>query len=209
MKVPKFVARGSEKMWSRGLITVVATLIMLQFYSLANRTFEHKVDLLLPIDEMIPFIPWTVFVYQSLYIMVLVGAMLCPPRDFIRIMGALIVTECIAFCFFAAFTSYYPRPDPASIASPFWQDVYHFLHSTDNPGNTFPSIHATMAYLIGWRMRVVTGSWAWVLWGICVSLTTMTTKQHYIVDVLAAIPLAYIVNRLLFRSLDQERAAAA
>lgn len=207
MQTPEFIKRISEKTWSRALFTVAATLFMLQLYSLANRTFEPKVDFLLPIDELIPFLPWTVFVYQSLYIMVLVGAMTCPPRDFIRVMLALITNELIAFCFFAAFTAHYPRPDPMSLTSPFWQDVYLFLHGSDGPGNTFPSIHASMAYLIGWRMTVVSKNWLWLAWGICISFTTMTTKQHYILDVVAAIPLAITVNFLVFRSLDQERKA--
>ncbi len=204
MEVPEFIQRGSETKRGRALITVVATLGMLQLYSLANRTFEHKIDFLLPIDHLIPFMPWTVFVYQSLYIMVLVGGIICPPRHFIRIMGALILAECIAFCLFAIFTSHYPRPNPADMDSSFWQAVYQFLHASDNPGNTFPSLHATFAYLIGWRMRIVTGSWLWVMWGFVISLTTMTTKQHYIVDVLAAVPFAYFINRVVFGSLDRE-----
>ena len=69
--------RLSQSAKGRAAIAVVCTIAMLQCYSLVNRTFEHKIDFMLPIDEMIPFMPWTVFVYQSLYIMVLVAAIVC------------------------------------------------------------------------------------------------------------------------------------
>ncbi len=68
------------------------------------------------------------------------------------------------------------------------------LRASDSPSNCFPSMHVALAWSIGltW-ICYLQNRWAQagvLLWALGVSVFTLTTKQHYIVDV----PAGFIVG---------------
>ena len=84
-----------------------------------------------------------------------------------------------------------------------WESVlFEFIHFSDNPWNAWPSLHIVHSYLLArlmtvWASRRAAESSAWnlflvVLWVewalLCISI--LTTKQHYLFDLVTGIAVA-------------------
>lgn len=88
-------------------------------------------------------------------------------------------------------------------SSPFFHEVNQGIHSIDRPFNTWPSMHVALPGLAtmvigGWLKgrlgkALLYGSW------IAMSISTLTTKQHFLWDVLTGGLLAGIYWRCVLR----------
>ena len=86
----------------------------------------------------------------------------------------------------------------------FWGFWYgDFMHVTDNPWNAWPSLHVVQSLLIILVLRrwnVITGlieKIVWICWiALCISI--MTTKQHFLLDLVTGISVAIISWRWVF-----------
>ncbi len=170
-----------------------------QSYWFLNDNLPPRVDLWLAVDGMIPFWPASMIVYQSFFIGLIAAAVVCGPEEFLTLLAAVLLANLVCYAGFVAFTAHYPRPDPALIESPFWSDFYADLFEQDAPGNTFPSIHVAVTLLVAMRMRLRWGGALWLVWGALVCVSTLTVKQHFVVDVLGGIVVALGVHALMFR----------
>ena len=179
--------------YRRVALAAIFICALLCCYLVINRSLDPKVDFLLPVDTSIPFLPWTIFVYQSLYAMVMIAAYMSKPREFLELMGGMVAIHLCCYVCFYVWTAHYPRPSPTLIDSLFFRALYTALHEIDGAGNTFPSIHASASIFVGWRMRQMRSGWGWPLWGVVVALSTLTVKQHFVVDIAAGGFLAAIV----------------
>lgn len=142
-------------------------------------------------DRLVPFIPNSVYVYNSEYFLFIGAFFLFRDRsNQNRFFWAFVLMNVFCFFIFTFFPTTYPRSDYPIPADVHWftQSVFHGLRTIDDPSNTFPSLHVgccvltTLAFLpkkeFGWKF------WVSLVWSIAVSLSTLTTKQHYIVDIL-------------------------
>lgn len=141
------------------------------------------------LDEAIPFAPWTVWLYGTVTWVSLL-AWLCVPdsREGRRLFLATIGAAAICWVGFAVFPTTYPRelfpvPDPTSYTGRELLD----LRAADSPTNCLPSMHVALATAIGgWAFGTRRGPlfrWGFLVWAVVVSVCTLTTKQHYVVDV--------------------------
>jgi hypothetical protein len=158
------------------------------------------------LDDAIPFVPWTVYLYSWVY-----TAMLYPlfvircPRLFDRALVAYGIVLVVSLAFFVGFpiTAHGFRPDVSGLPL----DSFHawgvrLTFHVDPPTNLFPSQHvsvATIAMLLGWKARRAWGLLMLpVVTGILISISTM--KQHFVADGIAGIILAAAVYLLVVRS---------
>lgn len=179
---------------------VPVVLLALVAYTVVGHSFEHRVDLMLPVDHWIPFWPWTLVIYYSMYLLFLTAAWFSDRETFVRGIAALLVLSALSFVSFAVLTSHYPRPDPATIESPLWRGMFEALFAADSPANTFPSLHvgcSTIAAMMLTRGRP-RFRWFW-LWAGAISLSTLTVKQHYVLDVVGGVALAVAVDHASLR----------
>jgi hypothetical protein len=158
---------------------------------------------LLWIDEAIPLIPWTFLVYTSDYFVFVLAIFLLSEKErfdsFTRMMfGVLFV--CGAF--FYGFPTTYPRPDYPAEAHWLLGAVMRFVASADSPRNCFPSMHVGLTAVATWSLRhfglrTVT---AFSLWSLAIFASTLTTKQHYFLDIVGGLFvmgfIALLENRL-------------
>jgi membrane-associated phospholipid phosphatase len=87
-----------------------------------------------------------------------------------------------------------------------WQtSMFEFIHSSDNPWNSWPSLHIVHAYFLTrlmtmWVVREYSGHalakpFLFLLWLelalLCISI--MTTKQHYAFDLVTGVALSHLV----------------
>jgi membrane-associated phospholipid phosphatase len=157
------------------------------------------------IDRVIPFQPSWVWAYLSLHLLHPIGPLLTRSRkDLVR------YTRGIAFLFvfglfcFVILPAAGPRP---ANESGHW--LYDRLISVDRPFNSFPSLHAACAvYAVLYAayasadssrpgLRKVLLSLAW-LWVALILYSTVATRQHFAIDLLPGIFLAWLAQRLFF-----------
>lgn len=167
----------------------------------------------LGVDDRIPFLPWTVYLYSWVYTSMLYPLFVVRcPRLFRRTAEAYGLTIAASLAVWAVFpvTSSGFRPDighlDTSVAHNWGVALTYFV---DPPYNLFPSLHlaaAALATLVAWKARPLFGVCALpVLLGVAMSIATM--KQHYVLDGVAALIVVAIVYRLRLASYRAERDA--
>ncbi len=165
-------------------------------------------SLLTPADAGVPFEPSSLWLYLSFVPFCLSSVYEGKSaRSAIRMMACLMLSSLLCYRSFLRFPSPYPRP-PIDVADPRLARAWRALRSADGPANTFPSIHVGHVFLIA---RVLAhrlpddDADARLLWALLVSLSTLTTKQHFVVDVVGGILVAEAVARHVFEPWDEGR----
>ena len=153
------------------------------------------------IDRAIDFNPHWVWVYQSVYVLLLLVPWLTTTREALRTYATgFIVLSMAGFLCFFFMPVRGPRPDSA-ITNP----MFRFLTWYDRPLNCFPSLHVGLAVytmLVAARLfdevlprslrdPAVVFGWTWTA---LVAYAALATKQHYAIDLPAGALLAYLCH---------------
>lgn len=156
----------------------------------------HHYDMTLPIDRLIPFAPWTVAIYYSCFIVWGWTYYLCAKqergeRD--RFFCADAFTKLICLFIFIALPTTNIRPEVTG--SGVWDSLMKFLYSVDPADNLFPSLHCILSWLC-WigvrRRRDISAVYRWFTFvdAVLVCISTLTTRQHVIADVISGVAIA-------------------
>jgi membrane-associated phospholipid phosphatase len=180
-------------------VVACAALYHLLLYGLANRYPAGPVALLQErwLDRAVPLWPWTIWIYASAHLLV-VATFWSTRAPGARTRFATVFAVIIPICVLVHWAwpvrfprELYPLGDGgAGVAFLRW------LRNVDRAGSAFPSLHVAMvaaSALQAARGRL-RGAPAIALWAAAVSISTLTTKQHYAVDVAAGIALALAVD---------------
>lgn len=153
-------------------------------------------------DAMTPFAPFTVSVYWLSFLYFSIVFLLMARQETTlshRFFAAdlLAKTACLPCFLFLPTTNI----RPAVVGNGIWDVLMRFLYQMDAPTNLFPSIHCLLAWLcyLGVRDMRESGRAAKVmalLTAAVICVSTLTTKQHVIVDVFAGVGLAELCYRL-------------
>ena len=107
------------------------------------------------------------------------------PRDdsraLTRAFAAIAIATILSCAIFVVWPTTIPRPPVRSAA-------FDALWLFDVPANCFPSLHVALASIAAcfWPRR----RWIAVIWAVAIALSTLTTKQHYAVDVAGGVVVA-------------------
>lgn len=178
----------------RLVVPAVATLVHAVAYGIPNRLPIHApVALpLIGIDRAVPFLPVTAWIYWSDYLLLFAAYQwTSQPNRFIRAFASTLVA---AVAIHLAFPTVYPRelfPIPASTDR---VTLWAFLHfrSLDAATSCLPSLHVALALVAALSVRGRPHATALTLWCLLIAISTLTTKQHYLWDVLAGAVLGAI-----------------
>ena len=148
-----------------------------------------------PLDEQIPFLPWTLIIYWGCYLFWLVNYVIgCrqEQEEAFRFLGADLFSKLICLVFFLVFPTTNTRPiiEGHSI----WEEGMRLLYQMDAADNLLPSIHCLASWLsfIAVRKNERIPKWyraASFLMAASVCISTLTTKQHVLIDVAAGVAL--------------------
>ncbi|MFZ5443079.1 MAG: phosphatase PAP2 family protein [Myxococcota bacterium] len=171
------------------------------FYFTANHYPLHE-PWLLPmtrLDAAVPFLPWTVVPYLSAYALAFVGYLsLRRAENGLRFVQVFLTCVVVAGLTHWALPTRFPRelfpvPEDASAVSAF---LLRVLRTFDAPSSCLPSLHvciSVVSALLVWRERrrlsLVLFAWAAVI-----AVSTLTTRQHFVVDVVTGIALAVLAT---------------
>jgi membrane-associated phospholipid phosphatase len=198
--------------WALGLLAAVAQSAV--YFGIGYSIMPRSETLLATkLDSAIPFWPWTVWcylpVYAGIFVTAIVGfkSRVLLHRTLLAVFGVIVVAAA-GHMFVAA---QYPRPTLPAVSDDLSLAFIAHLHRLDPPGNVFPSLHVAQTSLLAftlYRDRPKLGAAA-IVAGALLALSTLTTKQHFVVDVLAGYFLAFVGRALVLRGLPRERAGLA
>jgi membrane-associated phospholipid phosphatase len=155
------------------------------------------------VDDAIPFLDWTIWIYVSYYPF-LIAAIWCPREDKPRsdAFYGILLTAAIGLIIFTFWPTAIGR-DFTSLAGA-TGFLWRALFSVDTTANALPSMHVAHTCLAavalasrGRLWRILAPAWATLI-----VLSTLTTKQHYAIDVPAGFALAAICFVTVRRSVE-------
>jgi membrane-associated phospholipid phosphatase len=154
------------------------------------------------LDHLLPLRPTWALVYGSLYLfLILLPVLVVRHEEHIRrTVRAYLLVWIAAYVCFLAYPTVAPRHDKI-IGQGFGVWGLRFLYSADPPYNCFPSLHVAHSFVSAFtcsRLHRGVGIAAAVAASL-VGLSTLYTKQHYVLDVTAGILLACIAYAVFLR----------
>jgi membrane-associated phospholipid phosphatase len=139
-----------------------------------------------------PLVPAFVFVYLSAFVMPFFAAAAVRDRErFHRyaLMLMLTIIACAAVFMAWRLTIWRPAVAGTDAAS----RLLVWLYRVDKPVNLFPSLHVALAFLFAKMIGAERPRW-WapaLLWALLIAVSTLFTRQHYLIDVLGGVVVAY------------------
>lgn len=184
--------------WSRVALATLTFVATMPVYGALNDHLKPRFDLSVGLDAAVPLLPWSVVLYYTYFLIVPLSAARLPSAELPHFLLGLVAIFSACCVGFIALPAHYPRPEALPLHSVFGRALA-WTYSMDRPGNNLPSLHvafSTFCALTLWRAR---RSWLWLAWAACISASTLTTKQHFVLDVVAGVGLSSAVALLLAR----------
>ncbi len=193
-------------------LLIVATLLYLS----ANHfpIFEPQRLHLSFVDKGMPFLPLTVWIYLSEYLYFFVLIFLAKDlRSLNKLIYAMCLLQFISCGIFWLWPTTYPRElfPLTSEIDPVTHFVFKYLREADSPNSCCPSLHVSSVVLcclsymeikVPSRAIAVRNFSLISLWAIAIAVSTLTTKQHYLIDIISGSALAYAVYFIQFKLLS-------
>jgi membrane-associated phospholipid phosphatase len=159
------------------------------------------------IDRWIPLCVEWIWPYLSYYPGCFLPVLLLTRMGNLRrIALAYAVQFGVAFACFYAIPMRMGQPDVSAGRGAAW-DALRWLYRIDPGYNIFPSLHTANAAMIAcafMRLHPRALGPAAAVWALAIALSTVLVKQHYALDVLAGLALAWLADRTAFRGWREE-----
>lgn len=194
-----------EIMWLPLFISISVNSVV--YYGARALTGERvHYDLTGGLEERIPFLPWTITIYLGCYLFWIVNYMIGCRQDeekAFRFISADLFAKMICLLCFLAWPTTNIRP--VITGTSVWDRLMQLLYQIDAADNLFPSIHCLTSWFcyIAVRKNEKVSGWYRIfsfLTVISICISTLTTKQHVIPDVIAGVGLAEISYLLVEKS---------
>lgn len=200
----RMAARTLTRPYRVGL-PMVALALLVPFYIFIAEAVKGRTTHLpaIALDGALPLEPVWALIYGSLYLFLIVLPIFIVREDALirRTVFAYLFVWIAAYVCFWLYPTSAPRP-PAVLGDGFAAWGLRLLYDADPPYNCFPSLHVAHSFVSAFAARRVhrgVGA-ASMLAAALVALSTLFTKQHYVLDVAAGIVLASVAYLLFLRN---------
>jgi hypothetical protein len=150
-------------------------------------------------ERSIPFLPWTILLYLSIYLLYVAAPFLCRTRRELRVHASrfVLVTAISVVCFVLFPLRFGPaRPQVTGIPGL----LFDLVGSIDHPYNQAPSMHIGLLVVL-WSCyrRHCPSRWVWLLnlGFACIATSVLTTWQHHFVDIPTGFAVGVLACRLI------------
>lgn len=185
-RVPTLLTREN-----RGWVFFFTVINLSIIYLIPNRIafIEPRLLPMHWIDEVTPFLPNTIWIYNSEYFLYFFAFLFAKDYENLnKMLYAFYSMYLFSALIFFVFPTTYPRelfpltPD----VNPITYLLFQGFRTLDTPANCAPSLHVASCYLASFIfLREQREKFPWFfVWGSAVAITTLTTKQHYLIDVI-------------------------
>ncbi|WP_427338935.1 phosphatase PAP2 family protein [Caloranaerobacter sp. DY30410] len=186
-------------------VLLIIVLIMLKVLYLVINTLDmRKHHLMSYLDNYVPFINWMVIPYVLWYFYiwgVLLYLLIKDKKLFVTHSLAVILGQTISLIIFLLYPTYVIRPEV--VGSDIFSKLIILIYSNDNPVNAFPSIHVLQSVLTHVAILNIKDIKKPIkifsyVFSTMVILSTITIKQHYVIDVIGGYLLATICAKFVY-----------
>lgn len=197
-----------------GTPVAMAAFLVVYFLLLRHPVFPVTTMPVTVVDRLIPFQPWSIVPYASLWLYISLAAVLLHTRrELVAYLTAVGIVTCSGFLIFLLWPTVIPDPHIDWARHP----SVEFLKSVDAAGNACPSLHAAFVALsCVWLHRQLRETVAprWlrtlnIVWCLLVLYSTLATKQHVFVDLAAGTVLGLGVALALLACLPRPQHPAS
>ncbi|MGB9429030.1 MAG: phosphatase PAP2 family protein [Gammaproteobacteria bacterium] len=180
------------------------------FWLLKHPVFPVTVMPSTGFDRLVGFHPWSIALYASLWLYIsLVPLLLYTRRELLPYLSAAMMLSVSGFVIFFFWPTAVPKPNIDWAQYP----SVAFLKSVDASGNACPSLHVAFAVLTGvWLQRLLKQMDSPAIlrvlnacWCLGILYSTLATKQHVFLDLIAGVALALAVSVVQLRLLPKPR----
>jgi len=200
--LPLFLTDENKARWSVGAAILAAVLY------LTSNHLHLSPPQYLPftwIDESAPFIPLSVWIYISEYVyFIFVYFAIRDNVTLNKYLYSITTLQVVSVAIFWLWPTTYPRMNFPVGPEVDWMTrlTFEILRTADTPANCCPSLHVSSVYLSSLVLLddEEPGKFrAFFVWGTLIAMSTLTTKQHYFVDVVAGLLMAVTCYWLIHR----------
>lgn len=182
-----------------GIPLLIGVFFLAYFYLLKNPAYPITVMPLIGLDRLISFQPLALPLYLSIWVYVSLPPALLTTRRELSTYALTMAATCLA-----GLVIFYFWPTAVPVANIDWlqSPSVNLLKDLDASGNACPSLHvATAAFSCVWLhhllRRIGTPRWILIMnwaWFIGIAYSTVATRQHVAVDVLAGLGLGLLAS---------------
>lgn len=168
------------------ILLLLSAAYLIVFYALTNYFPLRPPGTMpsFPFESRIGIYPSTCWVYLSYFaLLVVTGLRLRKLAWAPRAAGAIAAVVTMSGVIFLAYPTMIHRPPV--LGAGLSADLLRWVRALDPPNNCFPSLHVGLAFLcamlqmrISLRLGLIV-----LLWATLIAASTLTTKQHYFLDV--------------------------
>ena len=201
----KTIMNGFKSLSSENKILLLLTVpYNFVFYYLVRylTTSRYHYCLMLPIEESIPFLPWTIIIYWGCFIFWITNFYLGTIYDKGK-NGQFIKTHYIGemICYIIMFVFPTTMSRPEVVGTGVFSKIVIAQYTLDAADNLLPSIHCFVSYLcwIGVRNNKDIPKWhqnTSLVLALLVFVSTLTVKQHVIADLIASVVVAEVAYKV-------------
>jgi hypothetical protein len=196
-----FLVKDQIWKWACFFAGGAATILLYQF---TNRIHFSEPQLLAfgAVDKIMPFLPWTVWIYFLEYLMFICAYFGLRSNELITryfyAYMAILILSCVVFVIYPVT---FPRADYPVVGNSISDSAMNFLRTyMDSPANCLPSLHVSSCFISSFCFLKESKPKAYFysFISLLVSIATMTTKQHYFIDVWTALLLTIFFYWIFF-----------
>jgi membrane-associated phospholipid phosphatase len=182
-------------------LTLLGWLVIYFFVNRLQVDPNRRIDLGTKLDRKIPYMPLFALVYFSTYVFVLQPFfVLSNARQFYWMLTSFVLISVISSLIHATVPSKIERVEQVTIGGlSGW--MLGLFQKTCKPYGNFPSMH------VGLSVPVIAANFMaggpgigsiMLIWAVLIAISTLYTKQHYILDVLAGFMGGLVISALIF-----------
>jgi len=184
------------KIRQQAFALTLCTIVFMAVYNLCtwySSSLGQVPSFTFDFERSIPFIPLSIIPYMASGVFFCVVFFSCKNKQKLKIltwrMLFVIITAGIFFITFPLRFSF-PKPEVSNIILKL---PFSFLKKFDSPFNQSPSLHITFAFIF-WSVFRSLSKWRifLMIWLIFLGISTLTTYQHHLIDILTGAILAHV-----------------
>lgn len=161
---------------------------------------EHRYQLYWAIEKKIPFVPQSIVVYLSIFLIFILPVFYVDKRRTLALAKAFVATLLVAGIFFIALPAELAHPRPDTVT--FLPDMFTMLYTFALPHNLMPSLHIAFTVLflrvcISLEMdrRLIT---LYLFWGTLLFISVLIMRQHQLIDIPTGALLGWMAYRFIY-----------
>ncbi|WP_404937132.1 phosphatase PAP2 family protein [Pseudomonas sp. JDS08PS003] len=176
--------------YRQALVALLGLLLGLGIFIGLQRLITPRYTWVTPLDEGIPFIAQSWWLYVLFFPFVLLAATYASGEAFRAFKNATGMAFVVAILCFWLFPEHLPRPDLGSLDNAFVYQRLSRMWQLDLASNGCPSLHVAVTCLACRALWSYPGKWLIGITGLLICLSTLTLKQHTLLDVAGGLLLA-------------------